>query len=76
MLLDPEDLGDARSREANRGFRELAERRKSSDPAYAYAPRWVPTGNWHMSLLDLLVVAAGIAIIAMVVGMRLLGMIS
>jgi hypothetical protein len=29
-----------------------------------------------MSLLDLLVVAAGIAIIAMVVGMRLLGMIS
>ena len=70
-----EDLGDARSREENRRFRAMAERTRSGEPVYAYAPRWVPQGNWRMSLLDVLVLAFGVGLILMVLGMRLLGVI-
>ena len=75
MASDPDDLGDARSREENRSYRAVAERLKSADPLYAYVPRWIPTGNWRMNGLDLLVVACGAAIILMVLGMRLFGII-
>ncbi|SHK31795.1 hypothetical protein SAMN02745194_04684 [Roseomonas rosea] len=75
MASDPDDLGDARSREENRKYRGMAERTKSAHPLYAYAPRWVPTGNWRMTGFDLLVVVCGIALILMVLGMRLFGVI-
>lgn len=75
MGQDPEDLGDARSRDANRRFRGLAERGKSANPDFAYMPRWVPTGNWRMSGFDLVIVIFGVAIILMVVGMKVFGVI-
>ncbi|MBR0655027.1 hypothetical protein [Plastoroseomonas arctica] len=70
-----DDLGDARSRDENRRFRDMAERTKSENPVYAYAPRWVPTGNWRMSVFDLIVYTLGIGVILMVLGMRLFGYI-
>lgn len=69
----PDDLGDARSRAEAQGFREQAERRKSADPAYAYAPRWVPSGNWRMGLGDVLVIVFGVGLLLMVFGMKLFG---
>ncbi len=75
MVSDPNDFEDARSREENRKFRDMAERTKSGNPVYAYAPRWVPTGNWRMSRFDLLIIIIGIALLLMVVGMRLFGVI-
>lgn len=75
MARESDDLGDARSRDENRNFRGMSERTKSSDPAFAYAPRWVPTGNWRMSGFDVLIIALGVALILMVLGMRLLGVI-
>ena len=75
MASGPDDLGDARSREENRAFREMAGRTKSSDPVFAYAPRWVPTGHWRMSGFDIVIVVFGIALILMVLGMRLFGII-
>ncbi len=68
-----DDLGDARSRAENGRFREVAERQKGSNPEYAYAPRWVPTGNWRVSGFDLLVMVCGAAIIVGVVAMGLSG---
>ncbi|MBR0641694.1 hypothetical protein [Plastoroseomonas hellenica] len=76
MVSDDDDLGDARSRETNRGFRARMERGKSGNPVFAYAPRWVPTGNWRMSWFDAVVVAFGIGIILMVLGMWAFGAIS
>ncbi|MBR0666455.1 hypothetical protein GXW71_18995 [Roseomonas hellenica] len=76
MVSDDDDLGDARSREANRSFRPRMERGKSENPAFAYAPRWAPTGNWRMSWFDRVVVAFGIGIILMVLGMWAFGAIS
>jgi hypothetical protein len=55
--------------------RDLAERQKGSDPAYAYAPRWATTGNWRMSRGDLVVTVIGLGILLMVLGMRLFGVI-
>lgn len=75
MASDPDDLGDARSREENRRYRGKAERLKSADPLYAYAPRWIPTGNWRLSGFDLLVIVVGAALILMILGMRLFGII-
>ena len=72
---DPTDAGDARSQAENRRYRELAERQKASNPEYAYMPRWVPTGNWHLSWGDLLVILFGLGILAMVLVMRWLGLI-
>jgi len=68
-----EDLGDARSREENGRFREMGERRKGSNPEYAYAPRWAPTGNWRLSGFDIFVILCGTAIIVTVVAMGLSG---
>jgi hypothetical protein len=68
-----DDLGDAGSRMANQRFRDQVEREKSSDPAYAYAPRWVPSGNWQVSLGDVIVAVIGIGILLMACGMKLLG---
>ena len=75
MTNGPDDLEDARSRAENAQFREKAERQKSANPEYAYAPRWVPTGNWCLSGFDLLVILLGVALILMVLGMRLFGVI-
>ena len=72
---DPAPEGDARSHAENRRYRDLAERRKASNPEYAYMPRWVPTGNWHMSWGDLLVILFGLGILLMVLVMRWLGII-
>ncbi len=72
---DPSPEGDARSQAENRRYRELAERRKGSNPEYAYMPRWVPTGNWNLSWGDLLVILFGLGILLMVLVMRWLGMI-
>jgi hypothetical protein len=44
MISDPNDLDDGRSREENREFRDMAERTKSGNPVYAYAPWGVRTG--------------------------------
>jgi hypothetical protein len=68
-----DDLGDASSRDAIRNHRGMMERTKGANPVYAYAPRWVPTGNWNMSLGDTLVIAFGVGIIALILGMKLFG---
>ncbi|HEY8610032.1 MAG TPA: hypothetical protein VIL69_01925 [Roseomonas sp.] len=73
MANDPDDLGDARSRTENGRFREMAERQKSANPEYAYAPRWVPTGNWSISWFDLFLWIFGSMIIVVPVTMGLLG---
>jgi hypothetical protein len=69
MHRDPERAAAALRR------RDLAERAKASGPAYAHAPRWVPAGNWRMSLGDLIVASIGAGILLMVLGMRLFGVI-
>ncbi|MFC0384404.1 hypothetical protein [Muricoccus vinaceus] len=53
----------------------MAERTKSADPVFAYAPRWVPTGDWRMSGFDVLTIVFGVALILMILGMRLFGVI-
>ena len=73
--MPPAPEGDARSEAENRSYRELAERRKAANPEYAYMPRWVPTGNWRLSLGDLLVILFGLGILLMVLVMRWLGLI-
>jgi hypothetical protein len=75
MAREPDDLGDARSRDDNRKVRAVGERTKAENPEYAYLPRWVPTGNWRMSWFDLIVIICGVAILLMVLGMRLFGII-
>jgi len=75
MALDPDDLGDANSRAESRNFRDLSERRKSDHPEMAYLPRWIPTGNWRMSLGDLIVAIIGIGILLIVTVMHLFGVI-
>jgi hypothetical protein len=70
-----DDLEDAPSRAENARFREMAERQKSANFEYAYAPRWFPMGNWRMSGFDLFIIVLGIALILMVLGMRLFGVI-
>ena len=75
MADTPEDLSDARSRAENQAFRERAKRTFAGNPELAYAPRWVPMGNWRMSGFDLIVVLVGVGLIVMVLGMRLLGVI-
>ncbi|MBL6455047.1 hypothetical protein JMJ55_06905 [Belnapia sp. T6] len=66
---------DAEAAAAALRQRALAERGKAADPAYAYAPRWIPTGNWRMSLGDWIVTLIGVGIVLMVLGMRLFGVI-
>ncbi|MBR0658468.1 hypothetical protein [Neoroseomonas oryzicola] len=73
MADDPDDLGDARSRLENQRFRAVMERSKGSNPEYAYAPRWVPTGNWRMDIGDVILHVVGYGIIGAVVAMHLLG---
>ncbi|MEO3473039.1 hypothetical protein AAFN86_14310 [Roseomonas sp. CAU 1739] len=73
MAEDPDTLGDARSRYENQRFRAMMERNKASNPEYAYAPRWVPTGNWKPDLGDVILWVIGYGILAMVLVMRLLG---
>jgi hypothetical protein len=68
-----DDLGDARSRTENGRFRDLAERRKGANPEYAFAPRWVPMGNWRVSGFDIFVFVLGTAIIVTVVALGLSG---
>ena len=75
MAFDPDELGDAKSREENRNYREISERTKSHSPVTAYFHRWVPTGNRQMSLGDLIVIIVGVAILLMVLGMHLFGFI-
>lgn len=76
MASDPEDLGDARSREENRNARGMFDRGKADNPLIgAYMPRWVPTPNWRMSIFDLILYAFGIGIVLIVLGMWLLGFI-
>ena len=75
MTLDPDDLGDAKSRAETRNHRAIFERKKSDNPEMAFLPRWVPTGNWRMSLGDLVLALVGVAILLMVLGMRLFGVI-
>jgi len=75
MALDPDDLGDAKSREDNRNYREAFGRKNSDAGVSAYLHRWVPTGNRQGSLGDLIVIVAGLAILLGVVGMRLFGVI-
>jgi len=71
MADDADDLGDARSRQENDRFREMGNRRKAAEPEYAYAPRWVPTGNWRASPFDIVMAVLGIAILAVVVVVNL-----
>lgn len=59
----------------NQRFRALMERTKGSNPEYAHAPRWVATGNRRMDLGDVILFVVGYGIIAMVLLMRLLGVI-
>jgi len=75
MTQENEDLSDAESRNANARFRTEVERKKSSEPGYAYAPRWIPTGNWRMSWFDLIVMIVGFGILLLMLGMRLFGII-
>jgi hypothetical protein len=75
MALDPDDLGDAKSRDENRNYREAFGRKGSDNAVSAYLHRWVPTGNRQMSLGDLILIMVGLAIILAVVGMRLFGVI-
>jgi hypothetical protein len=76
MTTEPEDLGDARSRQENRGARSSFDRSKADNPLIgAYVPRWVPTPNWRLSIFDLILYAIGIGIILMVLGMWLLGVV-
>lgn len=76
MASEPEDLGDALSREEIRHARDRFDRGKTENPLTgAYMPRWVPTPNWHMSIFDLILYAFGIGIILMVIAMWLLGYI-
>lgn len=70
-----DDQGDARSRDENSRYREMAERQKSANPEYTYAPRWVPTGKRRMSAFNLIVVVFGVAIILTPIGMWLFGVI-
>lgn len=71
-----DDFGDARSREESRTARDRFDRNKADNPLVgAYAPRWVPTPNWRMSIFDLIIFASGIGIILMVLGMWLCGVI-
>lgn len=70
-----DDLGDSRSREESRTARDRFDRDKAGHPLMAYAPRWVPTPNWRMSIFDLIIFAFGIGIILMVLGMWLFGAI-
>jgi hypothetical protein len=79
MTRDPDDdLGDAKSREEGRDARAVFERRRAglASPEVAYSHRWIPLGNRRMSLGDPILVMVGIAILLIVVGMRLFGVIS
>jgi hypothetical protein len=71
VAQDDDELGDAASREAVRRHQAAFDRNRSQNGEYAYAPRWVPHGNWRMSLGDVLVVAFGSAILLLILGMRL-----
>ena len=64
MAEERDELADARSRLENSRFREGVNRHKAENPEYAYAPRWVPTGNWHASLFDVVMAVLGAAILA------------
>jgi hypothetical protein len=76
MTQEPEDFGDARSREEKLHARERFDRSKTDNPLVgAYMPRWVPTPNWRMSVFDVILYAFGIGIILVVIGMGLLGYI-
>ena len=76
MTKEPEQLGDARSREENLHARDRFDRGKADNPLIgAYMPRWVPTPNWRMSVFDLILYAFGIGIILLVLGLWLLGYI-
>src|SRR4051812_37941976 len=75
MSDQSDDLSDSQSREANRRFRELGDRAKSQNPVYAYAPRWIPTGNWQFLLGEAVVWAIGYGIILAVLIAGLLGIV-
>jgi hypothetical protein len=75
MAVDPNDLGDAKSREEARNYGETFERKKSDHPEIAYLPRWVPTGNRRMSLGDLIAITLGILFLLTIWGMHLFGVI-
>lgn len=61
MAFDPDDIGDAKSREEARNYAEKFERKKSDDPVMmAFTQRWVPSGSRHMDLGDLISIILGI----------------
>ena len=75
MAYEPDDLGDARSRDENRQFRGMAGRAKSGEAGFTYLARWVPMGNWRLTGFDIVIMVFGVALILMVLGMRLFGVI-
>jgi hypothetical protein len=75
MTLDPDDFGDAKSREEDRRYREMSDRAKSDSSVAAYFHKWIPTGNRRMSVGDLIVIIVGAAILLTPVCMHLFGFI-
>ena len=67
-----EDLGDSRSRLENSKAREMAKRRQSAEPEFAYAPRYVPIGNWQATAFDTAMAVVGAVILAIVAIVNLL----
>ena len=53
------DLGDARSREEARTFRDRIDRGRAAQPEYAYAPRWIPYASRMMTRWDIFMVRLG-----------------
>jgi hypothetical protein len=73
MTLDSDDLGDAKSREEARNYRETFERKKSDHPEIAYLRRWIPTGSRRISLGELIATTLGILFLLTIWGMHLFG---
>jgi hypothetical protein len=65
-MSEGDDLGDSRSRLENSMAREMARRRQSAEPEYAYAPRYIPIGNWHATAFDTAMAIIGVVILVIV----------
>ena len=65
-MSEAEDLGDSRSRLENSKAREMAKRRQSVEPEFAYAPRYVPIGNWQATAFDNAMAIIGAVILAII----------
>ena len=75
MNNDPDDLGDAKSREEDRTSRATFERKRTglASPEIVFSHRWVPLGNRRISMGDLILMLVGAAILLAVLGMHILG---